>query len=178
MLKGLKFIESVKKKYPFVDVSSAVTLEDIRRMTRKVDLIGWDVSTELDPLSPFAWFRMPDGSCRISLAEGESMTVEGNILGYYEVFLSTREGPAGRYVRKRLFLERGLKEAVRKGDRYIRSFRKESIPLIKKDLSWRKEKITAKQKELLLRNGLKVSDKMTRGEASRLIAGIIFSKKP
>lgn len=156
-------LERVRLRHPYLKFGDAASIEEVRALLRKVDLLSTEVPEELADLTDHAWFPMPDGSYRLSLAEKEHLTVLENLLGQFEV---DRHEPG---VRERLALVKTLKRAVRAADDWVREERGDQMGLLNRFVRWRREPATPKQVALLESLGQAVKPGLSKGEAAMLI---------
>lgn len=168
VLETARELERIRMRHPYLKFDQANTLEDVKALLRKVDLLSTEVPEELAHLTDLAWIPMPDGSYRLCLAGKEHVSIFENVLGQFEVERCDIE-PPDRPVRVRLALAKTLKQAVRAADGWVLQERADQIGLLNRFVRWRREPATQKQLALLASLGQPVKEGLSKGEAAMLI---------
>ncbi len=168
VLETAKELERIRVRHPYLKFGEAHTVEDVRALLKKIDLLSTEVPEELAYMTDLAWIPMPDGSYRLCLAGKEHISIAENLLGQMEVERRDVEA-SGRPVRSRLALVRTLEKAVHAADAWVREERGKQIGLLNRFTRWRREPATPKQVSLLESLGQAVKPGLSKGEAAMLI---------
>ena len=148
---------------PWVRVSEAFSLTDLRYRCKRINLFDLETPSEVLPFSRFAWVATGKGAYRLGLAGGKAIVVAPTILGDWEILFGGGGKETG--LMRRLDLESAIIEA----ERYVRKNAADSVGLVKRDITWRKQPATDKQVYLLRAKRLDVPEDLTKGQASHLI---------
>lgn len=117
----------------------------------------------------FAWYRIGDGSWRLSLGSGQHFVVQSNILGHYDIGLREER------LTKMFDTYTTQEEAIHGAEDFIRKNIKRALPLVKLTAPWRQGEISLKQFTLAKRIRIfpkeaKLKDiTLTKGQLSVLI---------
>ncbi len=148
---------------PWVPVSEAVSLTDLRYRCQRINLLDLGTPSELLDYARFAWASNGKGAYRLGLAGRVALVVAPTILGDWEVAIS-------HYGRERLLFRKGeVQSAVTAAESYVREKLPESVGLVLRSTRWRRQPATERQIDLLRSRHLDVPDGLTRGQASYLI---------
>src|SRR5687767_9941150 len=161
-------IERMNRERPWIDTSRITTPEDIPFAAERIDFFNFDPPPELAGDTDHIWYAL-SGGYRLNLLDGESLTIESNLLDTWDVRLSHASG--SRLLARADSLSRGAAIA----DNFVLTERPDAVKVIKRDASWRSEVPTDKQKELLSRKGIPVPAGLTKGQASQMIAHVLAS---
>jgi ATP-dependent helicase IRC3 len=160
-------IESLAARYPWIDVARIHTPADVKLAAERIDFWSFGLPDELADLTSHTWHAVP-GGYRLSLADGESLLVEPDLLDTWSVQLKS---PATGL--KLLNRTAELKSAIYFADHFVRSTRPDSEGLVARDASWRDLVPTEKQVKSLKRNGIIAPPELTRGQAAQMISYIL-----
>jgi hypothetical protein len=163
-------IERLTRERPWIDTSRITAAEDIPLAAERIDFFNFDPPAELAGHTDHIWYAA-SGGYRLNLLDGESLAIESNLLDTWDVRLS--RGSGTRLITR----AEGLSRAVAIADNFVLAERPDAVKLIKRDLGWRSELPTEKQKELLAKRGISVPEGLTKGQASQMISHILGSGK-
>jgi superfamily II DNA or RNA helicase len=160
-------IRWVEKNRPWVKTDLAIDLDDLRLRCSRVDLMELRLPDELDGTARFAWTAIQRNCYRLGLGRGEYLTCARTMLDRWEVVFSSDDaGADGRTVA----VDPELQGAIAKAEEHIRRARPGSIELVDLYASWRRRPATEKQLERIRRAHLSFPSRISRGQASHLIA--------
>ena len=148
---------------PWVPVSEARSLSDLRYRCKRINLLDLKTPSELSGFSQFAWVGTGKGIYRLGLAGGRAILIAPTILGECEAVLSDR----GRETP--LLRRRDLKAAVMGAEKHVRKNLPGSVGLVMRNTRWRRQPATQKQTSVLRSKKLDVPEGLTKGQASHLI---------
>jgi ATP-dependent helicase IRC3 len=160
-------IRWVEINRPWVKTDLATDLDDLRLRCTKIDLLDLRLPDELIGITPLAWTAVGRNCYRIGLGRGEYLACTQTVLNRWEVTLnSPRRDADGNTIAAVPHLE----TAISKADDFIRRSRPHSMGLADLRARWRRQPATERQLERLRRGHLQVSARISRGQASHLIA--------
>jgi superfamily II DNA or RNA helicase len=164
-------IRWVEHNRPWVRTDLATSLSDLRYRCRRVNLVELELPEELYDVAEFAWAATGRGTYRLGLAGGEAVVVASTILGDWETVIAAkgRETEIGR--------ARSLPEAIGRAELWVRKERKDSLGLVLLGTKWRSEPASDRQRKLLESKGITVPKRMTKGQASHLVAMLSKGRK-
>lgn len=158
--KALRWAETYR---PWVPVSEAVSLTDLRYRCRRIDLLDLETPSELLRYSRFAWVGTGKGTYRLGLAGGMAIVAAPTILGDWEVMVR-------HHGKETVLLRRGeIQSAIMAAETYVKKKLPESVGLVVRNIRWRRHPATEKQINLLRTKNLDVPEGLTKGQASHLI---------
>lgn len=158
--KALAFAE---RSRPWVRLDTIESFSELEYRCKRINLLDLQVPDELEAMS-FTWMRIGDALYRLPLGHGETVSLERNLLGTWEVTLG----------RVSLKSAKSIVSAGAYAEDWIRKERPDSVALVQRQSRWRNEAVTDKQEEILRRNSLELPSRFSRGDASRVI-GMLFS---
>ena len=161
----------VEANRPWVRTDRAMSLDDLRYRCQRVDLFDLETPDELQMLSDLAWVQTADRRYRLHLAHGERVFVAPNILGEWELSLHKTDGET---LLRRV---RTKEQAIRDADRFVTEHRADSLRLVQLDSRWRHEPASEKQWSVLCALRVSLPPRLTKGQASHLIA-MLPAKSP
>ena len=160
-------IRWVEKNRPWVKTDMAVDLDDLRLRCSRVDLMELRLPDELVGTARFAWTAVGRNCYRLGLGRGETVTCAPTMLDRWEVVLGADAPKADGSI---IVVEHQFEAAIAKAEEYIGRTRPDAIELVDLYASWRRRPATEKQLERIRRAHLNPPDRISRGQASHLIA--------
>jgi superfamily II DNA or RNA helicase len=162
--RAIRWVESNR---PWVKTDLATDLDDLRLRATRVDLLDLRLPDELLGLARFAWAVIGRNRYRLGLGEGEHLTCSLTLLERWEVVLDSRHPEVNGSV---IASERQLAAAIAKAEGYVRQTRPRALDLVDLGAGWRRRPATEKQLERLKQARLSHPPRISRGQASHLIA--------
>jgi hypothetical protein len=161
-------IERLNRTQPWIDTSRVRTLEDLKLAAERIEFFNFDPPPELAGYTHNTWYAVP-GGYRLSLPDGEWLSIETNLLDTWDVQHTLRDGST--------LITRAptLTAAVQTADRFVSVQRPDAVLLVEQHARWRNEPPTDKQKEVLARNKIPVPKGLTRGQAWQMISLLMSS---
>src|SRR5688572_2544840 len=163
-------IERLSRERPWVDIARIATPGDIPFAAERIEFFNFDAPPELAVHTSFVWYATA-GGYRLNLPEGESLTIESNLLDTWDVRLSHSSGT------RLLAQPESLARAAAIADTFVAVERPDAVKFVERSAGWRGELPTEKQKELLTRNGVPMPKGLTKGQASQMISQVFASSK-
>ena len=157
----------VEANRPWVQTDLATDLDDLRLRCTRVNLVDLRLPEDLEGIARFAWATVGRNTYRLGLGQGEYLTCALTLLQQWEVVLGSRDPEANGSV---VAAERQLAAAIARAEQYVRTARPRALDLVNLRASWRRLPATEKQLERLKRAHLITPPKISRGQASHLIA--------
>jgi superfamily II DNA or RNA helicase len=164
-------IERLNRTQPWIDTSHIHKLEDLKLAAERIEFFNFNPPRELIGYTQNTWYAVP-GGYRLSLPDGEWLSIEPNLLDTWDVRHATiSEGTT--------LLNRAetLADAVQGADRFVTAQRPEALRLVERSARWRDDSPTDKQKEVLSRNKIPIPKGLTRGQAAQMISLVISAKR-
>jgi len=161
-------IERMNRERPWIDSSRIGAPADIAFAAERIDFFNFDPPPELAGHTDHIWYAL-SGGYRLNLLDGESLTIESNLLDTWDVQLTQAMGT------RLLVRADTLSRAAAIADTFVLTERPDAVKFVQRAASWRSELPTDKQKELLTRKGIPVPDGLTKGQASQMISHIVAS---
>ena len=177
VLEVLRRIEGLKAQYPYLRLDQAKNLDELKLLTERIDLVTGEVPDTVQRFAQFSWFEMPDDSYRLSLGDGELMVIAQNLLDQHDVWFFRKDDTGGRIVRERIDSLKELPRAFDAAEAHVRSARPKSVRLVRRGSRWRDQPVTEKQRQVLLRQGVKIPPNLTKGQASLMISQILEKQR-
>ena len=161
-------VERLNRERPWIDTARIGKPEDIPFAAERIEFFNFDPPAELAPHTSFTWYATP-GGYRLNLPDGESLTIESNLLDTWDILLS---GPA-----KARLLARAetLSRAAAIADTFVSGERPDAVRFVQRSARWRSEAPTDKQKEFLARKGIPTPEGLTKGQAAQMISQVLAS---
>jgi hypothetical protein len=147
------------------------SLEDLKLAAERIEFFNFDPPQELRPYTQNTWHTVP-GGYRLSLPNGEWISIEPNLLDTWDVQLSAVGEKA-----KPMTRADSLAEAVQSADQFVAINRPDAQRLVERSARWRNEQPTDKQKEVLARHKIPVLPQLTRGQAAQMISQLMSSRR-
>lgn len=163
-------VERLNRTQPWIDISRIHTLEDLKVAAERIEFFNFDPPAELRPYTQNTWHAVP-GGYRLSLPEGEWISIEPNLLDTWDIQLSTVRESATVLNRAE-----SLAAAVQVADHFISANRPDALRLVERSARWRGELPSDKQKEVLTRNNIPLPAGLTRGQAAQMISQLMSAK--
>jgi superfamily II DNA or RNA helicase len=160
-------IRWVEVNRPWVQTDLATDLDDLRLRCKRIDLLELRLPDELLGATQLAWAAVGRDCYRLGLGQGEYVTCAQTVLDRWEVVLRSPHSEVDGNV---IVSAPQLETAIRKADGFIRQTRPKSLGLADLKARWRRQPATEKQLERLKRARLQVPPRISRGQASHLIA--------
>jgi ATP-dependent helicase IRC3 len=160
-------IRWVETHRPWVQTEMATDLDDLRLRCTRINLFDLRIPEELESFAGFAWVAIGRKCYRLGLGNGEFLTCARTLLDRWEVALRYRNKPGKE---KAVASEQELKDAIIKAENRVCTLRPDAIPLVDLGAGWRRRPATEKQLERLNRTHLHLPPRISRGQASHLIA--------
>ena len=162
-----RYIERMNRERPWIDTSRIGKPEDIPFAAEKIEFFNFDPPPELAEHTDHIWYGVAGGGYRLNLVDGESLTIESNLLDTWDVRLSHTTGT------RLLARADSLPRAAAIADSFVLTERPDAAKFVKSDARWRGELPTDKQKELLAKKGIAVPEGLTKGQASQMISQVL-----
>ena len=163
-------IERLSRTQPWIDTSRIHSLEDLKLAAERIEFFNFGPPPELRPYTQNTWHTVP-GGYRLSLNNGEWISIEPNLLDTWDVQLSAADEKA-----KALTRSESLAEAVQSADQFVAINRPDARRLVESSARWRNERPTDKQKEVLARHRIPVPPELTRGQAAQMISQLMSAR--
>lgn len=163
-------IEHLNRTRPWVDTSRIHALEDLKLAAERIEFFDFDPPAELREHTQNSWHAIP-GAYRLGLPEGESISIETNLLDTWDIRLVTQRESATLLARADT-----LPAAVQYADHFVQLQRPEALRLVARSAHWRDQAPTDKQKEVLARHRIPLPAQLTRGQAAQMISQVMFVK--
>jgi hypothetical protein len=157
----------VEVNRPWVKTDLATDLDDLRLRCTRIDLLHLHLPDELLGATQLAWTAVGRNCYRLGLGQGEYLTCAQTMLDRWEVVLRS---PHPKLDGKVIVSEPPLETTIAKADDFVRQTRPSSLGLADLQARWRRQPATEKQLERLNRAHLQVPPRISRGQASHLIA--------
>lgn len=152
-------------EFPWIDVGAIDCASELAHAAERVDLFRFEPPDAIAHFTRFAWCNLPDGGFRLNLTDGEWIALRDDNLGTWSATLHNGQAefplPAPT---------RSLERAIGAVDALVHYHRERAVPLLTVDAEWRFEEPTDKQLVLLRRRRIPLPPRLTRGQASWLIA--------
>jgi len=166
-----------------VTVPEFETIEQLKLYLKEVDLMAeTNIPDEVKNSSEFAWYRLSENKYGINLADKQTITIEQDILGNYNIKLTWKEN-FFKFSRHLGQIKEAFEKALDYADTWIRTNREDALGLILGKAKWRNDSITDGQKKLVIKLLAKANkniyggnmdvDKLTKGQASVLIGKLL-----
>jgi ATP-dependent helicase IRC3 len=160
-------IRWVEVNRPWVKTDMAIDLDDLRLRCTKINLLELRLPDELIGMTRLAWAAVGRNCYRLGLGNGEYLTCAKTVLDRWEVvFQSPNRETDGNAI----VSSPQLKAAIEKADDFVQQSRPQSLGLADLQARWRRQPATEKQIERLKKAHLQVPPRISRGQASHLIA--------
>jgi hypothetical protein len=163
-------VDRLNRTQPWIDASRIHTLEDLKLAAERIEFFNFDPPAELRPYTQNTWHAAP-GGYRLSLLDGEWISIEPNLLDTWDVQLSTL-GEGAKLLRR----AESLAAAVQSADRFVAVSRPDAQRLVERSARWRDELPSDKQKEGLARNKVPMPAGLTRGQAAQMISQLMSAR--
>ena len=163
-------IERLNRTQPWIDISRIQTLEDLKLAAERIEFFNFDPPVELRPYTQNTWHTVP-GGYRLSLPNGEWISIEPNLLDTWDIQLST----AGEGI-KLLKRAESLAVAAQSADRFVAVNRPDARRLVERSARWRDDVPSEKQKDFLTRNKICLPPGLTRGQAAQMISQLMSAR--
>ena len=164
-------IERLNRTQPWIDTSRIHTLEDLKLAAERIEFFNFSPPRELMGYTQNTWYAVP-GGYRLSLPEGEWLSIEANLLDTWDVQHATRRDDGTLLSRAHT-----LGDAVQIADRFVTASRPDAARLVQRSARWRDERPTDKQKDVLTRNRIPIPKGLTRGQAAQMISLMVSAKR-
>ncbi len=158
-----KAIQWVEMNRPWIPVDMATSLSDLRYRCTKIDLFDLELPEELSGFADYAWVGLGKGGYRLGLTQGRAIVVVPTILGKWEVQLRQRERE------KTIMSQTDLELAIIEAEAIVKDQFQDLLPLVKRNIRWRRAPATEKQIKVLRNMKINVPKGLTKGQASHLI---------
>jgi len=165
-------IERLSRTQPWIDTSRIHSPEDIKIAAERIEFFNFDPPAELAGQTQNTWHAVP-GGYHLSLAEGESLVIESNLLDAWDVKLITPREDRTTLLHR----AQSLAGPVKAADGFVRAERPGAGQLVERSARWRSDPPTDKQKELLARHRVPAPEGLTRGQASQMISLVLASSR-
>jgi superfamily II DNA or RNA helicase len=159
-----KEIEELQKKYPYIPLHKAHSLEELQKFIEDFDILKHTQIDECVSLhSQFVWLPITNGYAIYLQDKKSKLVIEQNLLEKYELsfFVDHQKEGIGAYP--------SLESALVEGDKYLSKKCPEEIILYSQNARWRKDQASDKQKGFLRSLGISFPDDISKGQAAMLI---------
>lgn len=163
----------VERERPWVRTDQVTDLDDLRYRCTHVDLVHLRLPEALAGTARFAWTQVGPRVYRLGLGSGERLTLAPTLLGHWEAVLRS---PDPRLDTTVVACGRDLQTTVRTAEQFVREVRDDSLGLVDAFARWRSQSATDKQLRRIRQAGVAVPRRITRGQASHLLAMLFASK--
>jgi len=163
-------VEQMNREYPWIDASRITKPENIKLAVERIEFFNFDPPSEIASFTDNTWYSAAS-SYRLNLPEGESLTIESNLLDTWDVHVSTR-GRSMLLVRADT-----LSRAVAIADSFVNTDRPDASRLVRRSARWRAEYPSDNQKEFLTRKGFRIPEGLTKGQAAQMISHLMGSSR-
>jgi ATP-dependent helicase IRC3 len=163
-------IERLSRDRPWVDVSRITSPQEIPFAAERIEFFNFEPPPELAADTSYVWYATT-GGYRLNLPDGESLTIESNLLDTWDVRLSSSTGS------RLLARPESLSRAAAIADNFVAVERPDAVKFVQRDAGWRDDAPTEKQKELLARSGVPFPAGLTKGQASQMISQVFASSR-
>jgi len=161
-------IERMNRVSPWIDTSRLCKVEDIQLAAKRIEFFNFDPPPELAGHTANTWYGAT-GGYRLNLPQGESLTIESNLLDTWDVRLCS-------HGRSRILAQAGsLSRAAAIADTFVSVERPDAVKFVERFADWRSGLPTAKQIEALTRRRIPVPEGLTKGQASQMISQLFAS---
>lgn len=164
-LEVVDHLERLSASSPWIDLARLVSADELELVSERIDLFRLEPPDEIAAFTDFCWCGRPDGSYRLLLPEGESVTLQEDHLGNWRATLSSPGRP-----QESLPSRDRLKDAVQAVDHDIRRNRPELVRVLSITAQWRDAAPSEKQLAFLQRRNIPIPEGLTKGQASWMIA--------
>ncbi|MEE8397371.1 MAG: DEAD/DEAH box helicase [Desulfobacterales bacterium] len=154
----------VKQHRPWVPIDQATSITDLRYRCTKIDLLDLQTPSGLLRSTRFAWVGIGKSGYRLSLKEGNAITVSSTILGHWEVNIRI----AGK--ESTIASHANWAKAVELAESHVTKRYPEQLTLVSRETRWRKDPATEKQIRVLQSRSILAPAGLTKGQASHLIS--------
>ena len=161
-------IERMNREFPWIDASRITKPEEIKLAVERIEFFNFDPPPEIAAFTDNTWYAAA-GGYRLNLPEGESLTIESNLLDTWDVHVATRDQS------RRLVQADTLSRALAIADSFVSTDRPTATKFVQRSARWRAENPSDSQKEFLKRKGLLVPEGLTKGQASQMISHVLAS---
>lgn len=172
-------VDKLLELAPSTDLSK-IDIDKIKISIEEVDILsGLKVPDEISQWTRYDWHKFGEDAFRIGLANGHTMEVKQTLTGQCVLTDIFYDKDTKKSSEKTVGTWSSLDITVKSADYYIGQTYPESINLVRVSSSWRAEKPTEKQVQLLtkLRVAPLVIAQMDKGTASRLITKILNQRR-
>jgi superfamily II DNA or RNA helicase len=157
-------LKTIGERAPWVDVSRLARAADVEVAAERVDLFRFEPPDAIAGRTRLAWHEGPGGDWQLALPARERLMVRKNLLGSHDLVLASAAG-------ERLLLRASTPEAaVERGDAFVLRERADALKLVAVDARWRDLEPTEAQLSELRGRRVPIPKRLTRGQASWMIA--------
>jgi hypothetical protein len=154
------------RAFPWVDLHRVEHAGELQSVAERIDLFRFEPPAEIAQLTRFAWCQQPDGGYRLSLLDGEWVSIREDHLGRWEIHAQWQPtAPLPQLPR----VVRSLRKAVLAVDSMVARSRPEAVRVVAVDARWRRQSPSDKQLQVLRRRRIPHPPGLTRGQASWMI---------
>jgi superfamily II DNA or RNA helicase len=164
-------IDRINRTQPWIDTTRIHTPEQLELAVERIDFFNFDSPAELLGQTDNTWYAVP-GGYRLSLPHGEWLSISSNLLDSWDV--EHGRPRAGSHPLQRA---RTLELAIQAADRFVAAQFPDAKQLVRRTARWRDQQPTDKQKDMLVRRGIKVPEGLTRGQAAHMISVVLTSRR-
>jgi superfamily II DNA/RNA helicase len=166
-------IERLNRTQPWIDISRILTPEDVKLAAERIEFFNFEPPAEIRAYTQSTWHAVPAGY-RLALREGESISIEPNLLDTWDIRLSSVQQRSASLLSRAT----SLAAAVASADRFVSAHRPDARRLVERSARWRNELPSDKQKQVLARNRIPVPAGLTRGQAAQMISQLVSAQSP
>ena len=177
VLEVLRRMEDLKARYPYLRLGQAKNLDQLELLIERIDLVSGEVPDTVQRFAEFSWFEMPDDSYRLGLGGDELMVIAQNLLDQHDVWFFRKDDQGGGIIRERIDSQKEIGRAFETAEDYVKTTRPQSVRLVRREMRWRKQPATEKQRQVLRRHGVEVNPELTKGQASLMISQILEKQR-
>lgn len=177
VLDVLRRMEGLKARYPYLRLGQAENLDQLELLIERIDLVSGEVPDTVQRFAEFSWFEMPDDSYRLGLGGDELMVIGQNLLDQHDVWFFRKDDQGDGIIRERIDSQKEIGRAFAAAEDYVKTTRPQSVRLVRREMRWRKQPATEKQRQVLRRHGVKIAPDLTKGQASLMISRILEKQR-
>jgi superfamily II DNA or RNA helicase len=164
-------IERLSRTHPWVDTARIHSPDQLVGAAERIEFFNFGLPEELRDGTENNWYSVPGGGYRLSLPNGEWVSIAPNLLDSWDVEHGGR-GVATSLIER----NRSLVVALVTADRFAAARFPDASRLVRREQGWHDREPTEKQKEVLTRRGITVPDGLTRGQVAQMISMVMVSR--
>jgi ATP-dependent helicase IRC3 len=164
-------IARLQRTQPWIDTNRIRSPDQLKLATERIEFFNFDTPAEIIDHTGNMWYAVP-GAYRLSLPEAHWLSVSSNLIDSWDI---EHHAPGSDTTRVRR--ARTLADAIRAADAYVARTFPDAGLLVERATRWRDQPPTAKQLDILGRNGIRPPAGLTRGQAAHMIALLLATRR-